>query len=92
MVEQRFDEVIGMRATTRLITVVCLALGGLIATAALSGCAAYQIGNATLYNPNIRTIYITIVRNDTFRPMVGVQLTEAIQKGGRVAYALQSDR
>jgi hypothetical protein len=46
----------------------------------LSGCAAYQLGNGTLYNPNIRTIYIPIVRNDTFRPMVGVQLTEALIK------------
>ncbi len=48
--------------------------------AILSGCAAYQFGNDSLYNSNVRTIYIPIVRNDTFRPTVGVQLTEAIQK------------
>lgn len=46
----------------------------------LAGCAAYRIGNDSLYNPNIRTVYIPIVRNDTFRPMVGVQLTEALVK------------
>lgn len=46
----------------------------------LSGCAAYQFGSASLYNPNIRTIYIPIVRNDTWRQDLGVQLTEAVQK------------
>lgn len=69
-----------MRATDRLITFLSIAWIGFASTALLSGCAAYQLGNATLYNPNIRTIYIPVVRNDTFRPMVGVQLTEALQK------------
>ncbi|MFO0942271.1 MAG: LPS assembly lipoprotein LptE [Pirellulales bacterium] len=44
----------------------------------LSGCAAYQFGNGALYNPNIRTIHVPIVRNDTFRHDIGVQLTESI--------------
>ena len=71
-----------MRASTlrmilgALITVCC----GVNAAVLLSGCAAYQLGNGSLYNPNFRTIYIPIVRNDTFRPMVGVQLTEALVK------------
>ncbi len=46
----------------------------------LPGCASYQFGNASLYNPNIRTIYVPEVRNDTFRHELGPQLTEAIQK------------
>lgn len=46
----------------------------------ISGCAAYQFGNGSLYNPNIRTIHIPVVRNDTFRHDIGVQLTEAIIK------------
>lgn len=45
-----------------------------------SGCAAYQLGSASLYNPNIRTVYIPVVRNETFRHDLGVQLTEALQK------------
>ncbi|MCR9292846.1 MAG: LPS assembly lipoprotein LptE [bacterium] len=45
-----------------------------------AGCAGYQLGNRSLYNPNIRTVYIPVVRNDTFRHELGVQLTEAIQK------------
>jgi hypothetical protein len=44
----------------------------------LSGCAAYQFGNSSLYNPNIRTIHVPVVRNDTFRHEIGVQLTEAL--------------
>jgi len=45
-----------------------------------SGCAGYQLGSATLYNPNLRTIYIPTVRNETFRAELGVQLTEALQR------------
>lgn len=44
----------------------------------IAGCAAYQFGNASLYNSNIRTIHVPIVRNDTFRHEIGVQLTEAL--------------
>jgi hypothetical protein len=44
----------------------------------LGGCAAYQFGNSSLYPPNIRTIHVPIVRNDTFRHDIGVQLTEAL--------------
>ncbi len=42
------------------------------------GCAAYQFGNASLYNPNIRTIHVPVVRNDTYRHEINVQLTEAL--------------
>ncbi|MBX3420195.1 MAG: LptE family protein [Pirellulaceae bacterium] len=49
-----------------------LALGG------LCGCATYQFGTASLYQPNIRTIHVPMVRNDTFRHEIGGQLTEAL--------------
>jgi len=62
------------------LSVVLTAGATMCCIAIISGCAAYQLGNDSLYNPNIRTIYIPIVRNDTFRPIVGVQLTEAITK------------
>ncbi|MCA9190361.1 MAG: hypothetical protein KDB03_01310 [Planctomycetales bacterium] len=51
-----------------------------ISTVMLAGCAGYQVGTASLFNPNIRTIYVPIVRNDSWRHELGVQLTEAIQK------------
>lgn len=44
------------------------------------GCASYQFGAASLYTPNVRTIYVPMVRNDTFRQDLGQQLTEAIEK------------
>ncbi len=52
----------------------------MIALGLICGCAGYQVGSASLYNPGVRTIYIPVVRNETFRPELGVQLTEAIQK------------
>lgn len=49
-------------------------------TVLMAGCAGYQLGNSSLFNPNIRTIYIPMVRNNTFRHDLGPQLTEALQK------------
>lgn len=67
--------------SSRLILATLILFGcGLFAVVSQTGCAGYQLGNNSLYNSNIRTIYIPIVRNDSFRPMVGVQLTEALVK------------
>lgn len=44
------------------------------------GCAGYQFGTRTLYNPEIRTINVPMVRNDTFRHELSQILTEAIVK------------
>ena len=52
----------------------------LLVALTLSGCARYQMGNRGLYNANIRTINVPVVRNDAWRPKLGVQLTEALQK------------
>jgi hypothetical protein len=59
-----------------------LLLAGLVAApcVAITGCAGYQVGAASLYRADVRTIYVPIVRNDTWRPQLGVELTEAIQK------------
>lgn len=46
--------------------------------ALLVGCAPYQFGSAGLYPPNIRTVHVPVVRNDTYRHDLGQQLTEAI--------------
>lgn len=61
------------RQASMLCASLCVAL-------TITGCAGYQLGNASLYNPDIRTIYVPIIRNDTFRHDIGVQLTEAVQK------------
>jgi hypothetical protein len=44
------------------------------------GCAGYRFGPRSLFRPEIRTVYVPIVRCDSFRPDLGVRLTEAIQK------------
>jgi hypothetical protein len=46
----------------------------------LSGCAAYQVGNATLFPPDISTVYVPMVESKSFRPNLGEALTEAICK------------
>lgn len=51
-----------------------------VALSCFAGCATYQFGNRTLYNPNIRTVYIPVVRNETYRHDIGVQLSEALVK------------
>jgi hypothetical protein len=44
------------------------------------GCAGYRWGTSSLFRQDIRTIHVPIVRCDSFRPDLGVRLTEAIQK------------
>lgn len=44
------------------------------------GCASYQIGTSSLYRSDIQTVHVPIVRCDSFRPELGVRLTEALQK------------
>jgi hypothetical protein len=56
-------------------TLVCL-----IFTVFMAGCAPYQFGSQTLYRPGIRTIYVPVPRNDTFRHELGVQLAEALTR------------
>ncbi len=46
----------------------------------LSGCALYQYGPSSLYRPDIRTVHVPIIRNNTFRHDLGVRLTEAVVK------------
>ena len=46
----------------------------------LPGCASYQFGNATLFPPDIHTVYVPMVESKSFRPNLGEALTEAICK------------
>lgn len=46
----------------------------------ISGCLSYRVGNQSLYRSDVKTVYIPMIRNDSFRPDLGVRLTEAIQK------------
>jgi hypothetical protein len=52
---------------------------GCLAVAAI-GCASYQVGNRSLYRPDIRTVYVPMFRSESFRPFLGERLTEAVVK------------
>src|SRR5215475_5813646 len=62
-----------MHAAIRILTLSALAL-------LVSGCAAYHFGNATLFPPDINTVYVPMVESRSFRPDLGEALTEAIDK------------
>jgi hypothetical protein len=55
-------------------------LGCLAITFVLQGCAGYKIGTRNMYRNNVRTIHVPIIKSDSFRPELGVMLTEAVQK------------
>jgi hypothetical protein len=44
------------------------------------GCTGYQIGNQSLYPPDIRTVYVPMVESVSFRRDFGERLTEAVVK------------
>lgn len=44
------------------------------------GCAAYQFGPRAMFRSDIRTVYLPIARNETFRHDLGVRLTEAVAR------------
>src|ERR1700676_3808059 len=55
-----------------------LGIGALLV--ALAGCAAYHVGNAGLYPPDIHTVYVPMFESDSFRRDLGEMLTEAVCK------------
>lgn len=63
------------RAISAIAAMVLLASG-----LAMPGCAGYQLGQRTLYRPDIRTVHVPIVESDSFRRNLGERLTEAIVK------------
>ncbi|MDC0935772.1 LPS assembly lipoprotein LptE [Pirellulales bacterium] len=52
----------------------------LLLVAQVAGCASYQLGNATLYAPDVRTVYVPVIESDSFRRDLGERLTEAVIK------------
>ncbi|MDX1945114.1 MAG: LPS assembly lipoprotein LptE [Pirellulaceae bacterium] len=54
----------------------------LLATALVSatGCAGYQLGQRSLYRPDIRTVHVPIAQSDSLRRNLGERLTEQVVK------------
>jgi hypothetical protein len=53
---------------------------GLALLVLLSGCAGYQLGQRSLFRPDIRTVHIPVVQSESFRRYLGERLTEAVVK------------
>ena len=49
-------------------------------TSIVVGCAGYQIGQRSLYRPDIRTVHVPMVQSESYRRYLGERLTEAIVK------------
>jgi hypothetical protein len=54
--------------------------GSLFALLLLCGCAGYQIGNQSLYPPEVHSVYVPVFRSNSFRRNLGERLTEAVVK------------
>ena len=63
-------------ASRRIATVVVLVAAVLVG--GTGGCVSYQFGAASMYPLSIRTIYVPVPRNDTYRHDLGIQLAEAL--------------
>jgi hypothetical protein len=53
---------------------------GLCLLLVAGGCAAYRFGNDSLYQTDIRTVYVPMFESSTFRRHFGERLTEAVVK------------
>jgi Lipopolysaccharide-assembly len=52
----------------------------LVSCALLCGCAGYRMGTASLYPPDVHTVYVPMFESDSFRRNLGERLTEAVVK------------
>lgn len=52
----------------------------LLTMASSAGCAHYQLGNRSLYQPDIHTVHVPIFKSNSFRRELGERLTEAVIK------------
>jgi hypothetical protein len=55
-------------------------VAALTLVALAGGCAAYHIGNQSLYPEGIQTVYLPMIRSNSFRRNLGEWLTEAVAK------------
>jgi hypothetical protein len=52
----------------------------LVLIVTLPGCAGYQLGDRSLFRPDIRTVHVPVVQSESFRRYLGERLTEAVCK------------
>lgn len=89
MDDGRFDTETARRAAPRawldaasrlpVPAVCCLIVCCMIVCYAV-GCAGYQLGNKSLFRPEIRTVHVPVFESASFRRFLGERLTEAVIK------------
>lgn len=57
---------------------VPLAIASMTICLVANGCATYHFGSRSLFRDDIRTVYVPVARNETFRHDLGPRLTEAV--------------
>ena len=55
-------------------------LAAVAGAATLAGCAGYQVGNWSLYDRDVRTVYVPMFESASYRRNLGERLTEAVMK------------
>lgn len=70
-----------------------IACMGLMLFSLTSGCAVYKFGSPSMFPTGIRTVYVPVIRNDTFRLDLGPRLTEAVVREieSRTPYKVTGD-
>ena len=73
--ELRIQNALRQRLWCLLLSAFCI-----LHSAFFPGCAGYQLGNRSLYRPDIRTVHVPMVQSDSYRRHLGERLTEAVVK------------
>ncbi len=69
-------QAISRREAGRLLVSACAALW----SAGMAGCAPYRFGAASLYPPDIQTVYVPVFESNSYRRNLSEWLTEAVCK------------
>ena len=51
-----------------------------ILVSVFSGCRAYNLGNQSLFRPDVRTVHVEAIESESFRRFLGQRLSESIAK------------
>lgn len=70
----------GIKRTAVRGVTLAISLGLGILLGIMGGCAGYQVGNGTLFRPDIQTVYVPMFQSNSLRPALGERLTEAVIK------------
>lgn len=69
-----------LRACAASRATLCIIVALAAAITAGGGCAAYRFGTASLYPPDIQTVYVPVFQSNSFRRNLSELLTEAVCK------------